>query len=98
MLIHRRNETSTETSAANNSGEEYSGNKLVAISILFVILSTVIIILRCFARSLTRAVYGWDDYLVFAGFISNTALSVVSIRTNYDFIYLPRMDSLPGAS
>jgi hypothetical protein len=86
MLIHRRSETSVETSAANNSGEEYSGNKLVVISILFVILSTVIITLRCFARSLTKVVYDWNNYLVFAGFISNTALFVVSIRTNYDFI------------
>jgi len=83
MLIHRRNETSVEPSAANNSSEAYSGNKLVVISILFVILSTIIVTLRCYARSLTRAVYGWDDYLVFAGFISNAALSVVSILIVY---------------
>jgi hypothetical protein len=88
MLIHmQRNESSVDqSSAANNTSGEYSGNKLVAISIIFVILNTIFITLRCYARSLTKAVYGWDDYLVFAGFVSNTALSVVSIRTHHYFI------------
>ncbi|KAN0077868.1 hypothetical protein V8E54_006172, partial [Elaphomyces granulatus] len=56
---------------------------MVAISIIFVILNAIFVTLRCYARSLTKAVYGWDDYLIFASLISNTALSVVLILTAY---------------
>lgn len=74
MLVHH--------SQRNNfSVEEYSGDKLVTVSIVFIVLNTVIVSLRCYARSITNAPYGWDDYLVFASFISNVGLSVVSIRT-----------------
>jgi hypothetical protein len=83
MLNHQRNQSSVDQpSAANNTNKEYSGNKLVAISIIFVIFVT----LRCYARSLIKTVYGLDDYLIFASLISNTALSVVSIRTHRYFI------------
>jgi hypothetical protein len=89
MLLHHleRNESSVEPSTANN--QEYCGDKLVAVSIIFMIFNTVIVILRCYARSLTKATYGWDDYLVFASFVSNIGLCVVSIRThNYFIIFL----------
>jgi len=55
----------------------------VAISIIFVILNTIFVTLRCYARSLIKTVYGLDDYLIFASLISNTALSVVSILMVY---------------
>ena len=87
MLIRQRNESSVNQSpAAKNTNVEYSGNTLVAISIIFVILNAIFVTLRCYARSLTKAVYGWDDYLIFASLISNTALSVVLIRMRHYFI------------
>jgi hypothetical protein len=87
MMIHQRNESSVDqSSATNNTNEEYPGNKLVAISIIFVIIDIIFVVLRCYARSLTKAVYGWDDYLIFASFISNTVLSVVLIRMYHYFI------------
>jgi hypothetical protein len=86
-LIHQRDESSVDqSSAANNTREEYPGNKLVAISIIFVILNVIFVTLRCYARLLTKAVYGWDDYLIFASLISNTVLSVVLIRKHHYFI------------
>jgi hypothetical protein len=81
MLIHQRNESSVNQSpAAKNTDEGYSGDTLAAISIIFVILNAIFITLRCYAHSLTKAVYGWDDYLIFASFVSDTALSVMLIR------------------
>jgi hypothetical protein len=88
MLLHhsQRNESSVEPSIDN---QEYCGNKLVTVSIVFMIFNTIIVILRCYARSLTKATYGLDDYLVFASFVSNIGLCVVSIRTyNYFIIRL----------
>jgi hypothetical protein len=86
MLLHhsQRNESSVEPSTIDN--QEYCGNKLVTISIVFMIFNTIIVILRCYARSLTKAAYGLDDYLVFASFVSNIGLCVVSIRTYNYFI------------
>jgi hypothetical protein len=81
VLIHQRNESSVNLSpAAENTDEGYSGDTVAAISIIFVILNAIFITLRCYAHSLTKAVYGWDDYLIFASFISDTALSVMLIR------------------
>jgi hypothetical protein len=90
MLVHHwqlRNESSVEPSAISN--QEYSGNKLVTISIVFIILNCVFVLLRFYARSITRATYGWDDYLIIAGFISNIGLCVVSIGTYALFYHLP---------
>jgi hypothetical protein len=71
------------------SNEEYCGNKLITISIVFIILNTIFVILRCYARFITKAAYGWDDYLIFASFISNIGLCAVSISTYALFIIPP---------
>ncbi|KAN0066797.1 hypothetical protein V8E54_015086, partial [Elaphomyces granulatus] len=84
MLVHHwqlRNESSVEPSAISN--QEYCGDKLVTISIVFIILNSVFVILRFYARSITKAAYGWDDYLIIASFISNVSLCVVSIIAVY---------------
>ncbi|KAN0072205.1 hypothetical protein V8E54_009934 [Elaphomyces granulatus] len=85
MSVHHwkfRNESSIEPSPASN--EEYSGNKLVTISIVFMILNTIFVILRCYSRSITKVAYCWDDYLIFASFISNIGLCAVSIIIVYN--------------
>jgi hypothetical protein len=90
MLVHYwqlRNESSVEPSAFSN--QEYCGNKLVTISIVFIILNSVFVILRFYARSITKAAYGWDDYLIIASFISNVSLCVVSISTYALFHHIP---------
>jgi hypothetical protein len=83
MLAHHweRNESSIEPSPANNSADGDS-SKLVTVSIIFIILNTVFVILRCYARSLTKATYGWEDYLIFASLIFNIASCVLSIGTS----------------
>ena len=75
-----RNESSIDPSPANDSSD--GDNELVTVSIIFIILNTVFVILRCYARSLTRATYGWDDYLIFASLIFNIASCVLSIGTS----------------
>ncbi|KAN0068104.1 hypothetical protein V8E54_013674 [Elaphomyces granulatus] len=58
MLVHHwqlRNESSVEPSAISN--QEYCGNKLVTISIAVIILNCVFVILRFYARSITKAAY-----------------------------------------
>jgi hypothetical protein len=90
MLVHHwqlRNESSVEPSAISN--QEYCGNNLVTISIVFIILNSVFVILRFYARFITKTAYGWDDYLIIAGFISNVSLCVVSISTYTLFYHLP---------
>ncbi|KAN0072015.1 hypothetical protein V8E54_009744, partial [Elaphomyces granulatus] len=85
MLAHHwqlRNESSVEPSAIGNH-EDYCGNKLVTISIVFIILNCVFVILRFYARSITKNAYGWDDYLIIASFISNISLCAVSITLVY---------------
>jgi len=79
MLAHHweRNESSIDPSPANNSSD--GDNELVTVSIIFIILNTVFVILRCYARSLTKATYGWDDYLIFASLTFNIASCVLSI-------------------
>jgi hypothetical protein len=89
MLVHHwqlRNESFVEPSAIGN--QEYCGNKLVTISIVFIILNCVFVILRFYARSITKTAYGWDDYLIIASFISNISLCVVSISM-YTLFYHP---------
>ena len=90
MLAHHwaRNESSIELSPANNSVD--GGNQMVTVSITFIILNTVFVILRCYARSLTKATYGWDDYLIFASLIFNIASCVLTIGTSallFDYLY-----------
>jgi hypothetical protein len=91
MLAHHwqlRNESSVEPSAIGNH-EDYCGNKLVTISIVFIILNCVFVILRFYARSITKNAYGWDDYLIIASFISNISLCAVSISMYALFYHLP---------
>jgi len=95
MSVHHwkfRNESSVEPSPASN--EEYHGNKLVTISIVFMILNTIFVILRCYSRSITKVAYCWDDYLIFASYISNISLCAASICTYALFIIPPFLNSL----
>ena len=90
MSVHHwkfRNESFVKPSPASN--EEYSGNKLVTISIVFMmlmVLNTIFVILRCYARSITKVAYCWDDHLIFASFISNIGLCAMSLSTYALFI------------
>ena len=92
MSVHHwkfRNESSVEPFPASN--EEYHGNKLVTISIVFMILNTIFVILRCYSRSITKVAYCWDDYLIFASYISNIGLCAASICTYALFIIPPSL-------
>lgn len=59
--------------------EEYSGNKVVAISIVFLVLTTVFLGLRFYSKRLMRSKSGWDDILLVGAYLCNASLCTVII-------------------
>lgn len=59
--------------------DEYSGNTLIAICALFLILETVCVVLRYYARHLTTSGFGWDDALIPAAWLTNVGLCILCI-------------------
>jgi hypothetical protein len=58
---------------------EYSGDTLQNIAIIFIALNTFFVLLRCYARYLTKTTIGWDDYFYVAGYIFNIGSCVTAI-------------------
>ena len=56
---------------------EYSGNTLLAICILFIALETIFVCLRYYARHLALAGLGLDDAIIPLAWMSNVALCIV---------------------
>lgn len=49
--------------------EEYTGNRVLAATTIILVLSTVLLGLRLYARSLTRAALGSDDFILLPAWI-----------------------------
>ena len=60
---------------------QYSGGTLQTEAIAFIILPTIAVALRCYARFLTSQFWA-DDYLLFAGYIAQIAQCIAAIRTS----------------
>ncbi len=60
---------------------EYSGDALVAVAVVFIVLDLLFVGLRELARYRTKAAWGWDDYLIFPALIVNIGLCVHGIGT-----------------
>ena len=58
---------------------EYSGDKLVTVSAIFITLETLFVILRYYARRLTAAATGWDDVVLSLAWFPNFGLCVLGI-------------------
>ena len=55
--------------------EEYSGNRLLGVSILFIILDTLAVSLRFYTRSMTEySNWGWDDTVLIPALITNLGM------------------------
>ncbi|KAH8589188.1 hypothetical protein B0O99DRAFT_637440 [Bisporella sp. PMI_857] len=76
MLILRRNSTTTHSQEYLN---EESGHILTAASALFIVLNTIFLSLRFYARSITQGGFGWDDAFIVMGYVANIALCIVSL-------------------
>ncbi|KAH9216680.1 hypothetical protein DL95DRAFT_362975 [Leptodontidium sp. 2 PMI_412] len=74
MIILRQAET--HSAATYN---ESSANQLLTTAILFIVLNTLFVTLRYYARHITKAGLGWDDFFLSAGYVSNIGLCVTAI-------------------
>lgn len=59
--------------------DDYSGNRVIATSIIFFVLTTVFLGLRFYAKKLMRSRSGLDDLLLVGAYICNTGSCVVVI-------------------
>ena len=86
------NSTATSTSELSN---EYNGEDLRAIAILFIALVTIFIILRFYARRMGRVTWGLDDSLIIPGAIFCLALCTSALGmlyTSFPLGYLSDQD------
>lgn len=63
--------------------DDYSGNKAVAIAVIFLVLASVFLGLRFYAKRLMRSRSGWDDLLLVGAYVCNAGLCVVIIGRSY---------------
>jgi len=59
--------------------DDYSGYRVVVTSIIFLVLTSVFLGLRFYAKRLMRSRSGWDDLLLVGAYLCNTGLCVVYI-------------------
>jgi hypothetical protein len=66
---------------ASNEGNlfEYNGNKLVGVSIAFLVLNPLFVGLRFYTRRTTKAKVGYDDYLTIPALFANMILDTTNI-------------------
>ncbi|KAK7714034.1 hypothetical protein SLS63_011838 [Diaporthe eres] len=59
--------------------DDYSGDKVLAISIPFIVLTTIFVALRFCSKRLMRSRSGWDDLLLVVAYLVNVGLFAVVI-------------------
>jgi hypothetical protein len=74
MIILRQDET---LSAANYN--ESSGDMLQTAAIAFIAVNTLFVVLRFYARHITKAGLGWDDFFISVGYVFNIGLCITAI-------------------
>ena len=52
----------------------YSKGQTIAVGVIFMILPTVLVGLRVWAKSMSRKGLGWDDYLIFLALVKHELL------------------------
>ena len=58
---------------------EYRGQHVIRVASAAIALTTIIVAARFYAKTITRAYFGWDDGLILAGYCSCAALCAVGI-------------------
>ncbi|POS78512.1 integral membrane protein [Diaporthe helianthi] len=59
--------------------DDYSGNKVIVTSIVFIILTSLFLGLRFYAKNLVRSQSGWDDLLLVGAYLCNTGSCITVI-------------------
>jgi hypothetical protein len=84
MIILRQAET--HSAATYNKS---SGDQLQTAAIVFIAVNTLFVALRCYARHITKAGLGWDDFFLSAGYVSNIGLCITAIRAQSPTFHSP---------
>ena len=58
---------------------EYSGDKVILVSAIFIALETIFVPLRFYARTLTTSARGWDDIIIPAAWLANIGMCILGI-------------------
>ena len=61
---------------------EYSGGRLIAVSICFMVLEISFVALRFYAQRKTTSPYGWNDYLIPPALVANIGMCAHGISKN----------------
>lgn len=59
--------------------QEYTGNRCLNIAAAFIVLEVLVAMMRFYAKNLTEAPFGLDDYLLVPALVSNLALCALGI-------------------
>ena len=65
------------------NSEAYTGNQLVAVAITFIVLEIIFVMLRIFARFLSKANAGLDDIMIIPALISCLAIDAICLGRYY---------------
>ena len=63
--------------------DEYIGYRLRNTAIVFILIETLFVGLRVWARRFTRSPIGWDDYLVPLGLLTSIGTSITGLRERF---------------
>lgn len=66
---------------------EYSGSRLIAVSICFLILGISFVALRFFAQRKTSSSFGWNDYLIPPALVANVGMCAHGIGKNVTEVF-----------
>lgn len=59
--------------------KENRGDTLLAICGALIVVETLLVVLRYYARNLTTSSFGWDDAIVPAAWLTNVGLAILCI-------------------
>lgn len=58
---------------------EYIGDRLIHVSAIFIVLESIFVALRSYARTLTISSIGWDDIIIPVAWLANMGLCILGI-------------------
>jgi hypothetical protein len=82
------NATATQTEFDEAYLNEYSGGVLIAESISSAVLTTVVLVLRFYAKRFKMATFGLDDVFLVAAYVVNLGMCAIGISQYHSSIPL----------
>lgn len=81
LVLNKMSATGAPATAGYSAAylNAYSGDKLIAFSVVFLVLVTLFGLLRVYVRRDKEIKKGWDDYLLIPGWVANAGLCILGI-------------------